>query len=126
MDDGVNTVEQVLESGSHGQLVVNQASLQGFLGSHNDDSLRSSSADTAKEVVGSSFVSQNVLLHESVCTESDVVLGDGEHKQGAVALVQAHDAVGLDGVLDDADGTHGVLFFVELHNSLGVLGGVSA
>ena len=109
-----------------GELVMDQLCLERLLWRHNDDCLSSTGAKTAEEVVSSVALSQDVLLDVGVGSKSSVVLGHREHKEGAVTLVEAEDAVGLDGVLDDVDGTHGVLLFVELHDGLGVLGWVRA
>lgn len=119
-------MEEVSELGLRGEFVVDEACLECLLGSHDEDGLGGTGADTAQEVVLSCFLSQNVLLNVSVGSEANVVLRDREHQQGAVSLVQARGAAGLDGVLDNVDSAHSVLLWVELHDSLGVLSRVGA
>jgi len=81
LDDGVDTMEQVAVLGLSRQLVVDEPRFQRLLRGDNHDSLHCTSADTTQEVVPSGLLSQNVLLNVGVGTETDVVLGHGEHKE---------------------------------------------
>ena len=86
-DNGVNAVEQVSVLGCCTELIVNKSGLERLLWCHDDDGLSGTGADTAKEVVCSAFFREDVLLDVSVGAKSDVVLGNREHQEGAVALV---------------------------------------
>ena len=122
----VDTVEKITVLGLRGQLVVNELGFESLLRGDDNNSLSSTGADTTKEVVGPSALSENILLHVGVGAEAHVVLRHGEHEQSGVALVEAEEAIGLHRVLDHIDGTHCILVLVELHDSLCVLGRVRA
>ena len=66
---------------------MNKSGLERLLWCHDDDGLSGTGTDTAKEVVRSAFFREDVLLDVSVGAKSDVVLGNREHQEGAVALV---------------------------------------
>lgn len=108
------------------QLVVDESRLKGLLRCDDKNGLHGTGTDTAEEVVGTSALSQDVLLNITVRAEPDVVLGDGEQQESAVALVEAEEAVGSHGFLHGADHTLRVLLLEELHHGLSVLGRVGA
>lgn len=126
VDNRVDSVEKVSELRLWGEFIVNQPSLESLLGRHDEDSLHGSSADTAKEVVSSGLLSEDIFLDVGVGSESNVVLGDREHQEGAIALVKTEEAISFDGLLDDVNCAHLVLLLEQLHDCLGVLGGVRA
>ena len=72
----IDTVEHVAELRLLGELVVDQFCLEGLLRRDNEESLSTSSADTAHKVVHLGSFSENVLLHVRIGSESDIVLGD--------------------------------------------------
>ena len=105
---------------------MNKSSLECLLRSHNENSLSSTSTNTAQEVISSISLCQNVFLHISVGTESNIILGYREHEKRTVTFVKSEETILSEGVLEDVDSTHGILFLVKLHDSLGVLGRVRA
>ena len=122
-DDGPHTVEHIAVLGVIRQLIVNQLCLNRFLRGHDEDGFRSAGSEAAQKVVSFAFLSQNTSLHECVGTESDVVLGYGEEKEGAISTVEPEDAALSPSLLNGAHHTKLVDLRVQLHHSLSVLGG---
>jgi len=88
---------------------MDKSCLESLLRSHYKNCLHSTSANTAQEIVSSSFFSKNVLLNVSVRSKSDVVLGDREHEKGAVTLIHTKETTSSICVLEHVDGAHSIL-----------------
>ena len=99
-------MEQVTVLRGLRELVVNQSGLESLLRSDDKNSFGSSGANTAGKVVKSVSLSEDVLLNVGVGTKTDVVLGDREHEEGRVTLVEAKGTIGSKGILNDVDSAH--------------------
>lgn len=104
---------------------MDQFGLKCFLRGNNKGRFGSTSAETAQEAVGLGLFSEDVGLGVGESSESDIVLGYREEKQGAVTSVHAEDTMFTHGLLHSVDGSLLVHLGVELHHGLGVLGGIS-
>lgn len=100
---------------------MDQLGLQGLLRSHNKHCFGGSRCETTEEVVGLVALREHVGLHEGVGAEAHLVLGDGEHEQGAIAAIEAENTTLSVGLLDGSHHSLLVDLGIQLHDSLSVL-----
>jgi len=108
--DSVNTVENVAVLGLSREAIVNESGLKSLLGSHDGDSFGGSGSETTAEVVELVLFGENVLLGKVVDTETDGVLGHGEHKKCRVSSVETEQTILGPGLANNVESAH----FVEL------------
>jgi hypothetical protein len=101
-NDSLHTVENIAVLRVIRQLIVDELSLYSFLWGYDKYSLRGTSSETAQKVVSLVTLCENVCLHEGVGTEPNVVLGNGEEKEGAVSTVETEDAALTESLLNSS------------------------
>jgi hypothetical protein len=106
--DSVNTVENVAVLGLSRETIVNESGLNSLLGSHDGDSFGGSGSETTAEVVELVLFGENVLLGKVVDTETDGVLGHGEHKKCRVSSVETEKTIFGPGLANDVKSAHSV------------------
>lgn len=100
---------------------MNKLGLECLLRSHDEDSFRGASRETAKEVIHLVALRKHACLHEGVCTEADLVLWNGEHEKRAVTSIEAEDTSLTECLLHSANHSLLVDLRVQLHHCFGVL-----
>ena len=98
-------MEDISVLGVFRELVVDELCLNSLLRGHDENGLRGASGETAHKIIQLAALREHARLHESVGTESDVVLGDGEEEEGAISTIETEDAALTPSLLDRAHHT---------------------